>query len=255
MLCYIGEYEIDEEHLGSYCVDKECEVTIGEGDSLLAELFDKVVTSMKEGETCYIKSKVGATGKHVGDFELNSNGALKFNMQLVSFSRSADIAELELDEKLERAQNHKNKGTELFRISRFPFAIKRYTRALQCLVDFSGGDNVSTDVSKHWRDLVCHCHLNLAACHAKNHNYKGVIEHCTEALQIDARSVKGLFRRGQAYTKLHHYVEARTDLNAALEVEPNNKAVLNELRNTDILLRKEKELYQKMFPGQKLSTA
>jgi len=37
-------------------------------------------------------------------------------------------------------------------------------------------------------------------------------------------------------------------------VEPNNKAVLNELRNTDILLRKEKELYQKMFPGQKVPT-
>ena len=254
MLCLTGEYDINEEQLGNYCIDKECEVTIGEGDSLLSELFDKVVVSMKEGETCYVKSKVDATGKHVDDFELNSKSALKFNVQLVSFSRSANIAELEADEKLERAQNNKNKGTELFRVNRIPFAVKRYTRALQCLEDFGGGDSDLSDVRKHWHDLMCHCHLNLAACHIKSHNHKAVIEHCTEALKIDARNVKGLFRRGQAHLKLHHYAEARTDLNAALEVEPNNKAVLNELRNTDILLRKEKELYQKMFPGQKVPT-
>ena len=247
-----GDYKIADENLGGYSANKECDVTIGEGDSLLSELFDKVLMSMKEGETCYVKSKVDNAGNQVRDFEMTAKKALKFNVQLASFSRAADTADLESDEKLERAQNHKNKGTDLFRVARFPFAIKRYKRALQCLEDF-GGD-VSTDMARLGRDLACHCHLNLAACGIKNHNYRAVIEHCTEALRVDRCSVKGLFRRGQAYLKLHCYVEARSDLNAALVVEPNNKAVLNELRNTDILLRKEKELYQKMFPGQKAST-
>ena len=246
----VGDYEIADVNLGGYSVNKECDVTIGEGDSLLSELFDKVLMSMKEGETCYVKSKVDKAGNEVRDYEITTKTALKFNVQLASFSRAADITDLFRDEKLERAQNHKNKGTDLFRVARFPFAIKRYKRALQCLEDF--GD-ASTDMGRRGRDLACHCHLNLAACGIKSHNYKVVIEHCTEALRVDRCSVKGLFRRGQAYLKLHCYSEARADLNAALVVEPNNKAVLNELRNSDILLRKEKELYQKMFPGQKVS--
>ena len=95
--------------------------------------------------------------------------------------------------------------------------------------------------------LKCQCYLNLAACYLKNKDYNQVTEHCTSALELEPDNVKGLFRRGQAYAKLHEYGKAKEDFTKAQGLEQENKAVINQLRQIDSLMKKEKQMYQKMF--------
>ena len=47
--------------------------------------------------------------------------------------------------------------------------------------------------------------------------------------------------------KLHEYEKAKNDFMKAQELDKENKAVMNQLRQIDTLMKKEKQMYQKMF--------
>ena len=207
----------------------------------------QTICSMKEGEMCYIKSKVDAKGNKVSEFDANAKSALKFNAHLKSMSRAADLTELEPDECLERAQHHKDRGSELFKANRLDFAIKHYEKALLCFSDADSFSKLPEQMLLQYKTVKCQCHLNLAACCLKKEKYDGVIEHSTKALELESDNVKGLFRRGQAHLKLHNYDLARADFCRALAVEPENKAVSNQLLLIHGLIRKERAMYKKMF--------
>lgn len=238
------ENQLDGLSLGEYKVGVECEITIGEGDCSLAELFDKVVCSMQEGEMSYIKSKVDTDGKKVT--ELDRNQAIKFNMTLTGFSRAANSLDLEQDERLDRAQHHKDKGTALFQGGDIEYAMKRYNRGLDHLRFMESGD-LSADMKISFSKLRCQCLLNLAACYGKQNDQDAIIENCSAALKLEPGSVKGLFRRGQAYMAQQEYDKAKEDFLAAKEIEPENKAVMNQLKSVEEKKKKEKQIYQKMF--------
>ena len=246
LLLFAGEYDIPPEDMGDYVFNQDHQVTIGEGDTLLSEHFDKIVMSMKESETCYIKSRINADGQKVNEFD-SGKPALKFNVILKSFSRAADSCDLEQDERLERGQDHKKRGTELYQKGRIDFAIKRFTAGLEYLQAMEPLDKLPTEMREQQQLLMCQCHLNLAAAFLKREDYEKVVEHCTTALTLQPDNVKGLFRRGQAYTKLNKYENAKVDISHALKLEPENKAVYNQLRTVEGLIQKEKEMYKKMF--------
>ena len=206
----------------------------------------QVVCTMKEKETCYIKCKVDAAGNKV-DEVLNKDKQLKFNIILRSFNRSADLADLEADEKLERAQHHKDKGTDLFRLKRLNFAIKRYEKATNIVTAITDTTDLPESLQNQCKTLKCHCYLNLAACHLKEERYEKAINCAKHALEIEENNVKGLFRRGQARFKLHQYSEALEDIQKVLVIEPHNKAAQNELTAVQQAVQKEKKMYQKMF--------
>lgn len=231
--------------LGPYIAGSEVEVTIGEGNTKLTQLLDKVVMSMTEGETAYIKSKVKSDGSKVDNFDTKS--ALKFNIVLKSFSRAADVQDLEPDEKLERAQLHKDSGTQMFVEGKLDFSIQRYQKSLDYLCDMEPLGSLPESLSEQHQKLMTQCYLNLGAAYLKQDKYEHVVENCTKALIIEPQNIKGLFRRGQAYTKQHKYTEAKKDLQAALKLEPQNKAVVTQVRTVDELIRKEKDLYKKMM--------
>ena len=238
--------ELSENQMGGYKVGESNEITIGEGDCFLSEHFDKVLLTMKAGEAAYIKSKVDHEGNKIGK-DILDKGQFKFNIYLKSFQRAADLEELEGDERLERAQHHKDKGTELFKKDRIEFAMKRYENALTCLGGRGESKKLPGELPLQHKTLILQCHLNLAAGMLKKEDYEGVIKHCTEALEVDKDSVKGLFRRGQAYLKLQKMEEARKDFASVLDIEPNNKAAKKEVVMIDDKIKKEKQMYQKMF--------
>lgn len=201
---------------------------------------------MKTGEACYVKAKVDAKGNKVDDIMGKSKG-MKFNVILKSFDRQAVLADLEGDEKLEKAQHQKNKGTELFQKGNLKYAMQRYERALTCLGDKGDASKLPGDLPLQHKTLILQCHLNLAAVFLKKEQYDQVVEHCSEALSVDSKSVKGLFRRGQAYVQLHKYDVAHQDFAAVLEIEPANKAAKSELSKVANKVKKEKQMYQNMF--------
>jgi FK506-binding protein 4/5 len=248
----VGDLEISDDILGCYRLNVDTEITVGEADTRLSELLDKVVMSMKEGERCYINCHVTVTGEKVTELDLGHRKTPKFNVTLKSFSRAADLAELEPDELLERAEHHKSQGVELYSAGNLEFAVVRFRRALDCVKHVTNGTVSSSSAlpkSVTDRATVVHaqCELNLAACRLKTKEYALVIEHCSAALALDPLNVKGLFRRSQALTKLGRYDEARKDATDARHLEPTNKAVMSQLRDVDELIQKEKRIYQKMF--------
>jgi len=243
-----GDVEILESDLGSYCLNADTEVTIGDGDSRLSLLLDIVVKSMREGEQCYVNCRVDVKGNRISELDVNRKTAPKFRVTLLSFSRSADVTELEADELLDRAEHHKEKGVSLYVAGNLEFAIRRFNLAADFVRRVDDSANFPPkSMRDRGRTVLCQCELNLAACRLKTGEDDKVVEHCSVALALDATSVKGLFRRSQALAKLGRYQEAKKDAVEAQRLEPNNKAVLSQLRSVDELIHKEKRIYQKMF--------
>ena len=240
------EIELDEATMGGYKLGEDQEITIGEGDCFIADHIDKVLLSMKAGEAAYVKSKCDHKGNKIEAINTKPNH-FKFNIELKSFQRAADLEELQGDEKLERAQHHKNKGTELFKQDRIDPAMKRYERALVCLGGQGESKKLPAELPLQHKTLILQCHLNLAAGLLKKDDYEGVIKHCTEGLEVDKDSVKGLFRRGQAYLKLSQHEKARDDFARVVELDPQNGAAKKNIVAIDAAMKKEKQMYQKMF--------
>lgn len=242
----VGDMNVEEEDLGGYKLNEDVEVTIGEGDTKLSVLFDKVVTSLLLGETAYIKAKVNAKGQKVSEFEFKEKG-LKFNVTLKAFDRASESADLEQDERLDRAQHHKEKGTELYQKGVLDFAQDRYEKALSYLKDMEPATDLPGELATRYQKLKCQCFLNLAACHLSGDEFDKVTENCTAALELEPDNVKGLFRRGQAYAKLNQYEKAKDDFTKAQSLDKDNKAVTKQLHLVNSKMQKEKQMYQKMF--------
>ncbi|ESO01900.1 hypothetical protein HELRODRAFT_161093 [Helobdella robusta] len=244
LLTVLDNNNIPEEKLGGYALDKETEITIGEGDTVISELLDKILITMKEGEQCYVKSNIDVSGQKVQKYELDDNN-FKFKLTLKTFNRAAEMSELLADEKLERAEHHKNQGTLIFN-NNLKFSFLRFKKSLRYLDDIEI-KHLTSSQFKQAKLLKLQCHLNLAAAYLKEQAYSEVVSHCNEAFNLDATNVKGLYRRAQAYLALHEYNMAKLDLIVALKHEPENKALTNLIKTVDLNIKKEKQLYQKMF--------
>lgn len=63
--------------------------------------------------------------------------------------------------------------------------------------------------------------LNFAACRLKTAHYDQVVHHCDQALQLDADSVKALYRRAQAYRLKDEFELAMQDITQAMALAPD----------------------------------
>jgi len=100
------------------------------------------------------------------------------------------------------------------------------------------------------RELKVAHHCNLAMCHMKHGpKLQKAKENCTKALAIDANNVKARFRRGKCYLQLGELDEAKADLDRVLELEPENKDAVRELRLLKGAFDKQRKKEQKKFAG------
>ena len=122
--------------------------------------------------------------------------------------------------------------------------MRRYSRALEIL----GLDDNDDPVYDEERLML---YLNLAMCNLKLGDDSRAVEDCNHALEIDSSNVKGLYRRGCAYLKLHNLDHAAADLKRAQELDPTNAGVKKELRALALQQKavkdKEREMAARMF--------
>jgi tetratricopeptide (TPR) repeat protein len=143
------------------------------------------------------------------------------------------------DQELQQIQALKQEGTGFFKQGKYHDAKREYHRALAQahkvretqIGSMESKAEESTKLS--WQGLgtlTSQLLLNLAQVHLKLNEPKLAIPACTNVLEIDACSIKALYRRAVAYESLGQYGDATEDLKAAFSLEPEDKAIARLMR-------------------------
>ena len=104
------------------------------------------------------------------------------------------------------AEAWRSRGNELFKVGQHSSAKECYTRSILL-------------------DPCSLAYANRAMAAIKLKDWLGAEEDCTEALQLDPRYTKAYHRRGAARRELGMLLEGAEDFEAALRLEPGNKAI------------------------------
>ena len=121
---------------------------------------------------------------------------------------------------MEKATALRQEGVAAFEAGDYTGALPKFKAALQEL-----GSATGEEANK----LALSCNLNSASSSIKLGKFEDAVEFATAALAIDKKSAKALYRRGQARRELKQFSKARIDLVMAMELQPDNKEIENEL--------------------------
>eukprot|EP00931_Biecheleriopsis_adriatica_P117115 TRINITY_DN92664_c0_g1_i1.p1 TRINITY_DN92664_c0_g1~~TRINITY_DN92664_c0_g1_i1.p1 ORF type:complete len:579 (+),score=192.71 TRINITY_DN92664_c0_g1_i1:152-1738(+) len=118
----------------------------------------------------------------------------------------------------------KNEGNGHIKSEKYTEALKVYEKALENIKSYDGDD-----ISQLRLSLL----LNSAMCHLKQKDYKKTVSTCDEALQINSKSVKALFRRGLARIESGLLAEGVGDVRLAAKLSPDDKTIADELAKVE----------------------
>ncbi|XP_058819841.1 FK506-binding protein 59 isoform X3 [Topomyia yanbarensis] len=228
-------------HEGRIFEERDAEFTIGEGEEcgivsgveIALEKFRKLETSK-----LIIKPQFAFGGVGNADLGVPSNSTVEYVVTLLEFEREPDSWKLDDIKRMEQAKMFKEKGTGYFKENKFKLALKMYEKSLSFL------SSSETEESKQFQLLV---YLNKALCHQKLSDHDEGKAACTEALKIDSKNVKALYRRGQSKLALGDFEKALEDFNAVREIEPENKAAQNQVAICKQKIKDYNEKQKKVF--------
>jgi len=238
-------------------VIEESSITFNIGESEDPKITNGVEAAVKK-MTSNEKSRFTMSPKYCYGVEGNKdlgippNSSLVYEIELASFEKAKAVYEMDGGEKLEQAEIRKAKGTDFFKKGLVDKAQANYSTVLEYLdseTSLEGEEKAKRDA------LLLAARLNLAACQLKLGDNSKVVEHCNEALSLQADSTKAFFRRAQAYQAKKDYSLAVADFNKVVELEPANKAAKNGVaackREQQKEHQREKKLYANMFSSTK----
>ncbi|VVC39854.1 Hypothetical protein CINCED_3A008868 [Cinara cedri] len=145
----------------------------------------------------------------------------------------------------------KESGNQYFSNKNYSVARQRYDKVLRYHTWYTSYYK-GLQITFNEPDLIkMNTLLNLSNVYLKMKNYKMSIEFSKQVLNTDCNNGKAFFRLGQAYGSLNHFNKAITYYKKALEVIPNEKYILLELKRIEQAQNQyllfEKQIYSKMF--------
>jgi len=231
--------------------EPEHQINVLLGEEVLPEGLEKAIVSMKKGERSSFKIRsdyaFGATGNP--DKKIPPSATLTYNVTLLEWEGEKNSWEMSVQEKLDSSTKRKNEGNERFKVSKYELALKKYQKALGYInsdYDFKT-DEEKAQAKAHKIPIL----LNTAQVYYKQQDYLEAANNCGKVLDLDKANVKALFRRGQSYLSLAEFEKAKTDLEAALEHDKDNKEIIQSLAQLKRKIKeqdqKDKKLYTSMF--------
>ncbi|KAJ1740181.1 peptidyl-prolyl cis-trans isomerase cpr6 [Coemansia sp. RSA 989] len=161
---------------------------------------------------------------------------------------------------LEVGQKMKDAGNSEFKQGNLEAAVAKYTKGLRYLREmmvFDKDNDPEDKLRPQFITLRAPIMLNRAMCNLKLSKFADVVSDCSMVLDITDKEVtqkdrtKALFRRGSANRQLKQYDEAKEDLRKAKELDPQDKAISNELVRVEAAIKeresKEKKMFTKLF--------
>lgn len=145
----------------------------------------------------------------------------------------------------------KNSGNHYFSQNNYVDAGRKYKKALRYYKWMNKTVHVPDSSKQLMVDTKVALLLNLAAVKLKEKDYRESLNLCTEALNLDKKSSKALFRRSQAYMGLNEHKLCLADLRRALLESPKNRDILLEIDKVKKIMNSylviEKASYKRMF--------
>jgi tetratricopeptide (TPR) repeat protein len=123
----------------------------------------------------------------------------------------------------------KKDGNKLVGEQKYEEAIEKYERVRE---------NMNAYNDKEAVELKKSVLLNAALCMNKVSRHDEAIERCKEVIEMDTRSLKAYYRRGQAYFALEMLEEAWKDLKRAVKLSPEDEIVKGELDKCEEIMEK-----------------
>ncbi|XP_054708348.1 peptidyl-prolyl cis-trans isomerase FKBP4-like [Uloborus diversus] len=235
--------EIFEENEVDFILGEGCNENIPEGLEIALYRFH-----LKEKSLVYLKNKYVTDITVLKDLNEVEEKEVKYEVLLLSFEKAKDIWEMNTDEKFEKAQQSKEKGTSFFKSGNYRVALRQF-KWIPTLLEKEPG--VPEESQESRRSLLLSGFLNIALCLLKMENYFEAIKYCDKALQIDPDNEKGLFRRGKAKMMINDCQDALKDFQTLCTLSPENKVAKNSIVLCHEKIKeqnlKDKSTYNKMF--------
>lgn len=185
------------------------------------ELLKMASESMKNMNAADLR-RAAEQLKYTQPDEMAEIGAKMANATPEELASMRSRADAQINYQLNAAQMLKQKGNELHSQGIYSEASEKYLRAK---------NNLKGIPSSKAGTLLLACSLNLMSCYLKTNQFDECIQEGTEVLATDAKNVKALYRRGQAYKSLGQLKSAVSDLTKALEFSPDDETIADVLRD------------------------
>ncbi len=203
--------------------------TIGKGQVIKG--WDEGFASMKKGEKALLRCRSDYAYGESGQGSIPAGATLTFDVELIDFRpKKREMWEYTDAEKVAEANKAKESGTKLYMEKRFAEALKDYELAAELSAELP---------AEH--ALWISCKLNSALMAISLTDYPSAVVFAGEVLKKDPQNVKALYRRGLARNHLGLPEEALEDLNLALSLDAENKAVKTEILKSKKLVQDAKK--------------
>ncbi|GMR56516.1 hypothetical protein PMAYCL1PPCAC_26711 [Pristionchus mayeri] len=237
-------------HEGRVFMDQEISFILGEGaEHKLPEGVDKALRRFTKGEksTITIKGTRYTYGSNPPEeFNLPANAELQFTIFLKDFDKVPATWEMCPGDKIKHAKDAKERGTKFLSEGKVKLALSKYKRMEEILEYEKSGD---PEEKKERDALLLAAYLNISLVFSKLNEQLKCVQYCDKALELSARNVKALYRKGTATLTMNEPEAAQKVFEEILEIEPDNKAAQQQILACKHKVKEFEQKAKKQFKG------